>query len=427
MPTIEAHRQAIDKIGMLIHVKNMQLEVFRRAIESNQGDLNALAEEKTTLLTQANNQLTSNLLPTLPIETITQIFAYLYWMEESVWLSDNTTTLQRLLDDGGTNVDWRNLIHSQIPIQLTVVSTGAKGMAYGNTNLVGPHPRIFLTHQLNDHSEVLLKRSSTSIFATMSPWTKLPEDFDNIRQFPWHNLVLSPCGYESSEEKTEIMKTFVLNFGHKLAELDRLEFHPFYFYNGVALNTSLPVKDFDGRQILMPKIRIARVPSQLLPGLRPILSNITVLDTTTSDHPESLKTNIQVDVFLERLEPYSSNIISLTLTDSNAPPRRRRRSIQLSEDLSPVPDPNPRTRRILFPRLRRLKLVSFSEYVVQDVVSAMDCPILSHLSVSTRDDRRNNSVSTALLHNSFPKLECVAVDLCNVLVRLPAYVCFNLN
>ncbi len=210
----------MDKISMLIHIKTMQLEVCRRAIESNQDDLNVLVEERSALLTQANSELTSKSLPTLPIETIAQIFSYLYWMEVGVSLSDKKTTLQRLLNDSGTTEIWSNLIHSLIPIQVSVVSAGAMGITNGNPNLVGPHPRIFLTHQLNDHSETLLKRPSTAIFATALEWAGLVDDFESVRRFPWHNLVLSPCGYrhESLAKKTEILKTFMLNFRAQISK-----------------------------------------------------------------------------------------------------------------------------------------------------------------------------------------------------------------
>ncbi len=113
---------------MLIHIKSMQLEVFRRAIEVNQDDLNALVEERSSLLTQADIKHASKSLPTLPIETIAQIFSYLYWMEHLVSLSDNKTTLQRLLNDSGTTVNWRNVIQSQIPIQVSIVGAGAQFM-----------------------------------------------------------------------------------------------------------------------------------------------------------------------------------------------------------------------------------------------------------------------------------------------------------
>ncbi len=415
----------MDKINMLIHIKSMQLEVFRRAIEVNQDDLNALVEERSSLLTQADIKHASKSLPTLPIETIAQIFSYLYWMEHLVSLSDNKTTLQRLLNDSGTTVNWRNVIQSQIPIQVSIVGAGAQFMTNGDSNLVGPHPKILLTHQLDGHSEALLKRPSTAIFATALEWANLTNYFENTCQFPWHNLVLSPCGYpvESPEKRTEIMKMFMLIYGRKLADLERLEFYPFHPYNGVVLDASPLAKDFDGHSIIAPKLRVVRVPLQLLPGLRPILSNITVLETSAVDHPEPLKTHIQVDTLLKMLEPYSNTLMSLTITDTNVSSIRKRRSVNIGETPSPTPVPKPRYRQFAFPRLKRLKLIYFAEYAVQDMVSAMDLPSLSHFSFTVAwDDQRDDGVSIALLHNSFPRLECLAMDLANITVRPTTHV-----
>jgi len=410
---IEAHRQAMDKISLKIHVKSMQLEVFRRAIESNQDELNTLVEERSSLLMRANTQFTSKSLPTLPIETIAQIFSYLYWMEDGVSLiyNNNKTTLQRLLADSGASVGWRNLIHSQIPIQVTIANSYAHGRELANPNLGGLHPRTFLTHQLNDITADILNNPSTTIFAHMSEWQKLEEGFESIRQFPWRKLVIVlHAGSESPEKKTEILKTFILNFGRKLADLDHLEFYLIPDNIGVLLDAGALARDLDAYQILAPKLRVARLLSQMLPGLRPILSNITVLrvEARTSSHPISLG-----DVFLERLEPYSSNLISLTLTIFDASGNRRR--FIHTNNVAEAANLKPRERRASFPRLKQLKLESFAEYLIQDVVSAVDCPSLSHFSFTTKINQRNDriQVALALLHTSFPKLECIAMSFGN--------------
>ncbi len=54
------------------------------------------------------------------------------------------------------------------------------------------------------------------------------------------------------------------------------------------------------------------------------------------------------------------------------------------------------------------------------MVSAMDCPSLSHFSFTGTiwDDQRYDRVSSALLHNSFPRLECLAMDSANLTVGL---------
>ncbi len=145
------------------------------------------------------------------------------------------------------------------------------------------------------------------------------------------------------------MKMFMLIYGRKLADLERLEFYPFHPYNGVVLDASPLAKDFDGHSIIAPKLRVVRVPLQLLPGLRPILSNITVLETSAVDHPEPLKTHIQVDALLKMLEPYSNTLMSLTITDTNVSSIRKRRSVNIVETPSPTPVPKPPISPICIP------------------------------------------------------------------------------
>ncbi len=340
---------------------------------------------------------------------------------------DEETTLQRLLNDRGTTVDWVNLIHSQIPI--AIANIGSMGLVDGNPNLVGPRPRVFSSHQLNGNSEDLLKRPSTTMFVNMRDWPKLLQDLEEVRRLPWHNLVISAYAPGSAET---VMNSFMQNFGRKLADLHRLEVHP--FHHDSVLDTGAPPwapregEDFDGRQFLAPKLRIARVPPRLLPGLRPILYNVAVLETGISVDPESRHARTIIAVFLERLEPYSGTLISLTLTNSERQSNRQSRA-PIRQD--PSSNPEPRERRVSFPLLKRLQLISFAECTVQNVLSVMDCPSVSHFSLSTRmytpmDDRRNVCISAALLHNSFPVLRRIAMDFwdssvrpCNSGVKLP--------
>ncbi len=138
----------------------MQVEVFRRAMERKQSDMNALIDEKTNLIALSNDrlELASKSPPLLPSEVIAQIFSSLYFIEgrSNQFAEDRRnarTTLQIFLDDNGTSDSWRRLIRREIP----GIFAGAGGddlrgpcMATGARELLGPHPRVLSADQSNE-------------------------------------------------------------------------------------------------------------------------------------------------------------------------------------------------------------------------------------------------------------------------------------
>lgn len=170
---IEAQRHAVEKANLSMHLINMQVEVFRRAMEHKCDDLSSLVQEKTRIITLANDRLASKPLPVLPSEIVAQIFTSLYFIEgevQSGWLrfaevSNSKTTLQLFLDDEGTTEDWRRLIRRDIP----GVFAGAGEV--DASGLLGSHPRLLPT----DDSDASLGGSPTTVLATVIGWPTLKD------------------------------------------------------------------------------------------------------------------------------------------------------------------------------------------------------------------------------------------------------------
>lgn len=381
----------------------MQAEVIRRMLEHKQEELDILVQQKSDLLARANDQIASQALPSLPEEIIMQIFADLYWMEGNHRnLNDDfESTLQRFIVDSGTSIEWKDLARSQIP---TVIGgkTGINPMRSMSHvlrtrfHLFGPNPRVISLQELDKVSEDLLQRPSTTIYVDLSK----PEGSEKMFQFPWHNLFLSTGNLEPP---AVISSTFWKHLPGKLENTDRLEVD-----SSIEISipdTSVPLvpdKVLDGYPMLAPKLRVALLRSWLLPGLSPFLSNVTIIEVGISSAvDESGRTSIDV---LERLASCSNTLSSLTLSNtinhwSNHPSRVL----------------TAKCRRISFPLLKRLKLTAFSECVLQDILSAVNCPLLSHLSLVVLgglsipcniDDR----VSAAFLHDLFPELTFIYVN-----------------
>jgi len=87
------------------------------------------------------------------------------------------------------------------------------------------------------------------------------------------------------------MKSLVQNFGHKLANLERLEVYPFRDDLSGLRNDPLPtwgpleVEGFDDQDVMMSNLRVARLPLQLLHDLRSLLQNTTDLETSIPSTP----------------------------------------------------------------------------------------------------------------------------------------------
>lgn len=394
---------------MLIHIDHMQVEVIKRMMNRKQDGLNALIQKRFDLINSANNQIGSKRLPTLPDETIAQILSHLCWAEDDLILSNDQTTLQRLVADRDTPRFWKSLIEREAPI--AIASSGSKSEAVGNAHLVGPAPKLLPMHQSNAVWKDLMEMRKTTIFATLSERPDMDE-LEGIRQFPWHSLVLTSKEYGSSED---IMKIFMQRFGHELAALDHLDILPSDTYNVVG--RSGPVWDpsdgkaFEARIHPAPRLRVVRAPSRLLPCLRPILTNITILDVTIDvGDPQSAAVRARINVLLEGLAHYSNTLTNLTLT--NIAYKVRRGNYYFMQGVTRTnpsstddhPSVEAAITQVPFSQLTRLKL-SFDERTIQNILSAVRSPSLSHLSVTASGLRFTSEIESR--NTSFQPPRCM--------------------
>ncbi|KLO15462.1 hypothetical protein SCHPADRAFT_262871 [Schizopora paradoxa] len=424
---IEAEREALEKCGMLVHVHHMQLEVLRRTIKCKYDDLNALVKKKSTMLSRINDQLASKPLPTLPIRVIARIFSHLYWSDKTIdvlgYRICEETTLQRFISDEGTSETWRSLVRELIPI--AVESNGSAGEAEfdakGNASLVGPAPKAFSIRDSKVDLASAMEMRSTTIFATLQESPDM-EELEEIRSHPWHNLVLTSRETVSSEE---LLKQFIGRFGRELASLDRFQFAPSDRYN--VFDKSAPQWDpnepdeFVGLTTSVSRLRVVSAPAGLLPTLRPILNGIAVLEVGIAiEEPKLDSGRASINILLEGLEHYAGTLASLTLYEIVQNSRTCGTS-QLMRGGSRSPSPGkerPSTPvkklqlcRVSLPCLTQFQL-TFARSVVQDVLSAVECPSLSSISISVTGNYNRlekDHYLTAICHATFPRLEKIAL------------------
>ncbi len=415
--TVEAQRHALDKVKVLMRVNNTQAEVFRRIMEHKHDDLKALVEEETDLLSLISDQLAFKSLPTLPNEVIAQIFVSLYFMDDPPEYN-TSTTLQNFLQDSGTSEPWRRLIRREIPGVFTSDRKfdirhfiGTDSEAKG---ILGPRPRKFPT----DGSDTLLSGSSMTVFTSVKGWPKLEDKLRGLCKFPWHNLIvqISPHEHHSLDQRMEIMNSLVQNFGHKLANLERLEVSPFR-EDGLFNSHWGPVYGFDGQHVIVSNIRAARLPLQFLHDLRPLLNNITVLEIGIPGQSKDLTSGF--GTFADYLRPYADTLVDLKMSDSTRDSRWRFWSGTpgIVESVKrPFPNGKDQDRPISFPGLQRLTLNDFVDCILMDILSMFECPSLSDVSISLgqyvhEGERRDCRISAASLHEKHPSLRCIHICL----------------
>ncbi|KLO18166.1 hypothetical protein SCHPADRAFT_993774 [Schizopora paradoxa] len=437
---IDAHRHAVDKCDVLIRINRMQIEVMRRAMKRKQEDLNALVAERSRLISLIDRKITfiDKPLPTLPNETIAQILSYLYSVEErdpDVWPTDDPeeTTLQRLVLDSSLSSGWRNFIRRQVPVVIKCHCSRAEyaDRRTGNVHLVGDYPRVLSVEELQGEEDLdnVMGGLSTTIFADLSE-EKDMEELEEIRGYPWRNLVLASDERGSSKEVTG---KFVRRFGRELAYLHRLEIQPRHLTDQSApLWNSSEADDFIRQGNLAPKLRVVRAPSGLLPCLRPILNNVAILDIAINfGDPYNAAARDSVNALLEGLANYSDTLTVLKLAPvrdhsmrclTDVRIRARSPSLGPGDDPSSIKSKHPRLCRVAFPNLKQLKL-RLSAPTTHDILSAVDCTSLSHLDITVSETWVDNSrrrgrpkettqeISTSFLHSIFPKLMSLAIRL----------------
>ncbi|KLO15441.1 hypothetical protein SCHPADRAFT_938680 [Schizopora paradoxa] len=416
--SIKDRRLAVDGIRTSMHMKSMQLEIFRRAVQHKQDEIKALAVEESKIIAWERHCPTPS--PNLPNEILAKIFSHLYWSESKfrpmlaytdLLVVDNRTTLQKLLDDGDTTDEWKNLINQQIPCIVTTFGISEIWMAFEPH--FGPHPRVLPVRDLHEDLEGALERPTTTIVVNLSEKLKMMEDLESIRHKPWRNVFIAQFGDESSSTAPmEAIKGIVQNFGDKLAGLDRLTFYELSSntYDTTLLARALVEANESEGQASKLELSYASLPSHLLPAFHPILSNISHLETTILMAHDPDVGALGIGHCFQLLVLCSNTLSSVAIVNHHnsilAPGRTRARM---------------RLREISFPRLNKLSLSSFTEDIVLEILSAMHCPSLRHFTLSTfpalsicSSQLRTNSESDGrnsakFIHNLFPNLEYISV------------------
>ncbi|KLO15437.1 hypothetical protein SCHPADRAFT_995820 [Schizopora paradoxa] len=419
--SVKTQRLAVEKIRMFLHMISMQSEIFRRAVQSKQDKLRALEAEKSRIEEQIEERLIPTPLPTLPTEILGQIFSHLYWSESVAPFPrtppghsnfpavDCRTTLQRFLDDDATPIEWKSLINKRIPCVITTL--GAEEGWRTIAPFFGPHPRTIRLRDLHEVSEDILEMPSTAIFINLSE--RVTRDLESIRQKPWHNVLLSEFrDTDSSEVPREVLQDLVQNFGEKLSGVDHLSFFEISpnTYDDRFLAQASSLMDTGGTEGLSLKPSYACLPPHLIPTFRPIMSNITELETSVPMTYDFGDTITHIDHLLQVLMLCSNTLTSIVITNGQ---------------ISGTPSVS-QTRghsRVSFPQLKRLSLNALVERSVLDILSAIECPSLRHLtlsmcSVGTSDltqSQLNTGIATRIsasfLHGLFPDLESISANL----------------
>lgn len=398
---------------MLMHINSIQLEILRRATQQKQDESKALVTQKFEVTSLIDGQRTPpiKLLPTLPNETIAQIFSYLYWFEDDRRPGhpvepEDGTTLQRLLDDDDINDEWKNLINEQIPCLLKTSGADANLRVFGPH--LGPHPTILSIRDLHRDTEDIVERSSTTIVVNLSKGMQAIEDLECIRQKTWHNVFISEFGeIKTSTEPMDAIKALVQKFGKKLAGLDRLELYETSqntFANNLEANGGALTED-SGSEVLSLQLAHAHLPTHFLPIFHPILSSISELETTVPVLFGADEMSSDLDGLFQALASCSDSLSSLTIMNAQ----------------SALTVNRPREGcHLLFPQLKRLCLNAFTKDNILDVLSAMSCPLLSHFTLNmyvkllsmdgVSDGRTECPISARTLNDMFSNLEFISVS-----------------
>lgn len=429
----------MDKTGLLINLVNIQVEVLRRVMERKQEDLMNLASEKSVHLTNANNQLQSKLLPSLPVEIITQIFCSLYFIESSEKRPRNST-LWALMDDSRTPTDWQRFIQDCIPTMATETRLSA------DWSELHPDSRLTIQSLLgaqpnNISPGVINSIASSSLPATVlmiaNDWPILTERWDDLCQIPWHCLVLADSFDGSRTEGFELamLNEVVEKFRRKLSEIDSLVVSTNELEGPVSKYKKEQDEEYDhpyiedqlvarNRKVHVPKLRTASLPLRLLrnPGLRPYLNLLTELEVDIPSDVQAQK--MKFDRICVDLQPFSATLVKLRLSDV-----RRSFRWRFSHNFGnpyELPSIDGSFCQTLFPKLRSLSLKNFVGCIAWDAIRCLDCPLLTELSINldTFDDISEDFPSAASLHGRFPSVQTIILPVKDYPVGLLVSVSF---
>jgi len=188
---LETRRLAMDSTYLPMRLIKMQLEVLRQVMERKEEELRGLVAKRSIHLKEANDQLTSKSLPSLPIEILAQIFRSLYNIESRDTGSYHwDDTIWKLMHDKHAPSAFRHIIRSEIPV---VVTQAEIGRMYSELSLpdvrvlLGGQPRTFQPQQLDS---IVMSSSSTTVMITAEGWPELKEGLHELC-VEFHGVVLS--------------------------------------------------------------------------------------------------------------------------------------------------------------------------------------------------------------------------------------------
>lgn len=422
--SLDGHRLAIDGIDSLLRLEGLKLDVLRRAMDCQQETIHTLNGDRCTHLKLADECLasavTSRPYPFLPEEIIVRICNFLYYLggEES------QSTARRFVDDPDTPDSWRRLILRDIPVVFSGESEFETHrdpyFSLRVANIVGWDPVVYSMHQLSNN-DVRLHGRSITLLVNPKGWQALAEELPKICQFPWRNLILSLDLFWNGEDRMAIMNTFIQNYGHKFACLDRLDIYPF-LDNSITTDEDRlwdPLHVLETQDIV-PKLRSALLHLSLLPILHQFLSAITTLEIGIPGDESALSMNF-TDVY-NILKPLANTLVSLILRDDTRNSRWTQESRPRNGDAVSFPVTNVHGNYVTFPQLKRLDLNQIAECIIVHAIRILDCPSLSEITIRTGWDEHKGDVecprfSASLLHQMHPSLECVTVALQDYSVR----------
>lgn len=408
-----APKPSIESIDYSIMAKNLQASVLRRAMESNQRDLVSLSDDRHNHFLQIDNRLVANhsKLPRLPEEIISKIFSVLYEIESGD--SWERTTFYPLLQDISIPEEWKKVILKGIPIVVADTSDAdLQKTLLKIKRVVGPSPRLFTAHELDD-VETFPPWTSVSVLIRTENWPSATE-LHSLCQVRWKRLFIDHNSRGDQDQQDFIMALFQRpGFLRKLADVEHLEM-PWlmseYFHvinpltpRGQNLNLEIKVLKVDDEKAF--KIRTARLPLPLLSTLRPILSRITDLELAIQ--PFVTNFNLAIDA----IRPFSCTLINFVLWGpSEYWPFRVVPLIPLLEIRQET--------SVQFPLLERLVLSRISERNCRDMLSIFQCPQLEEMSIEMAylSESRFEAiydatqyVSIDFLHEMLPSIKCLHI------------------
>ncbi|KLO18135.1 hypothetical protein SCHPADRAFT_131359 [Schizopora paradoxa] len=213
------------------------------------------------------------------------------------------------------------------------------------------------------------------------------------------------------------MRNFLLSLGTKVATLDLFMIHPLRYEWGVPFSLLFDTSGHsEEHQFPAPTLYKAQLRLNLLRTFLPFLRNIVDLELAVSNR---LEASISVRQLLELLALFQNTLEVFTLTNSGTEFYDGELVTTITathpDSRESLEAPTTAANRVQFPRLSRLKIVSFSECIVHDILFTINCPLIYHLSLAFRTCKcfgqaAPDYVSATMLHRSVPELRSIEIQ-----------------